>query len=196
MTFWHRMALVGNLTAYRLHFVLRSVTRVETLRGLADDFEAIVGVKVNRGRLREALETLEKAGDLRCEFRGDGLTVTLHESVRREGEADRPAARPAQSPAPPPPMAPESDPSAPPPPSSPPDEELTLERWLNTAEGIEHQKRRQAELDEADRLAREQAAPMPDGIRAWAERKRSEAERRRLEEEQERFSDVDIEADE
>lgn len=190
---WHRMALVGNLTAYRLHFVLRCVTRVDTLRGLADDYNAIVGVKVNRGRLREALEILEKAGDLRCEFRDDGLTVTLHESIRREGEADRPSAQPAKSPAPPPPMAPES---ALPPPSSPPDEELTRERWLNTVEGIEHQKRRQAELDEADRLAREQAAPMPDGIRAWAERQRSEAERRRLEEEQERFSDVDIEAEE
>lgn len=195
MTFWHRMALIGNLTAYRLHFVLRCVTTVDTLRGLADDYEAFVGVKVNRQRLHEALEILEKAGDLRCEFRDNGLTVTLRESVRREGEA-RPAvvSQPAQSPAPMPPLAPESDPCASPPPS-PPSAELTRERWLNTPEGIEHQLRRQAELDEADRLAREQAAPMPDGIRAWAERQRSEAERRRLEE-QERFSDVDIEADE
>jgi hypothetical protein len=176
------MALVGNLTAYRLHFMLRCVTRVDTLRGLADDYEAVVGVKVNRQRLREALEILEKAGDLRCEFRDDGLTVTLHESVRREGEAEEPAAQPAQSPAPQPPMAPESDPHAPPPPSSPPDEELTGERWLNSPEGIEYQKRRQAELDEADRRALEQASPMPEGVRAWVDEQRRARERREAEE--------------
>lgn len=182
MTFWHRMALVGNLTAYRLHFVLRCVTRVDTLRGLADDYEAIVGVKVNRKRLHEALEILEKAGDLTYEVRGDGLTVTLHESIRREGELDEPiASQPATSPAPSAPMAPESVSDVTPPPSLPSDEELTRERWLNTPEGIAEQQRLQAELDEADRRAREKAAPMPEDVRAWVDEQRREKDRREAE---------------